>query len=407
MNTSDSKFFIVGADSYVNHISLRSFEKKLTLPVFFSGVMFFSLGLGANAIAFLFFWFLALASFFHRGFHSKNSVLVLFLIFCYLSYTHINSGAVITIKPPVKNFAFLAFGVLSIYLSFIIQSRESFERSVKLFLFAMLFEAIFVVIYTMLNFDHASGYGKIYHPVYGENVNSPMVSNNLAIGSSVCIWMLFDRIGRLRKLCLGGLILIALFCAVYLAGRTFFLIVTLSLILLALIKPKSFFSVKLLFSCLVFLVIAAFSYDLYSSYLEYLLYRFSNIGGSARFELFSDGFKGLVSNPFGGYSVDQNIEVTNWYHNLVLDTARLGGWPSLLTLLFMLLLTSATLIFKKEAGWGFGFYLYIISFVIMQQDVILEGNRRLFLIFVCSMFIILGGKFILRKKIFVRFSRKK
>jgi hypothetical protein len=121
-----------------------------------------------------------------------------------------------------------------------------------------------------------------------------------------------------------------------------------------------------------------------------LITRFNESGlSSSRFDLYILGLNSLLISPLGGFS-PKLIYDTNWFHNIWLDIARLGGWFSLgLLLISFLYLIKAFCYKRKHKKFGFAVWLCFIAQLIMLQDVVLEGNYRIFIVFYLSSITIL------------------
>lgn len=124
-------------------------------------------------------------------------------------------------------------------------------------------------------------------------------------------------------------------------------------------------------------------------YYDFALGRMGEGFESNRFKHWSHGIEIFMYYPFGGFTVDKSIEITNWYHNILLDTARVAG---LIPVFCYIVFTIASLFMfynsKKTTYKYFGFIMFVISFLIMQQDVVFEGEYRMLIVLFLSAVII-------------------
>jgi len=131
-----------------------------------------------------------------------------------------------------------------------------------------------------------------------------------------------------------------------------------------------------------------------ASKLDFTINRFVNEGlHSLRFQHYLRGLEMFFLHPLGGFEVDTSIEDTKWYHNIFLDTARVAGWIPVLFFLAALLYTAKYLTYKnKSLDISLPFWVATTSFLIMQQDVVLEGGVRSLLVLFYSSYILIDSK---------------
>ena len=218
------------------------------------------------------------------------------------------------------------------------------------------------------------GYGAVYLPFSDVIVNSPMFSMSLVPISILIIYFLFEvKSGVLYKFLSLLVLLLAVFCGAFLGGRTYFLCLFIYLFFIVFCK----FTIKKIF-LVFFVVLIAFiflyvSKDLLASAFDLLSNRFSNGLESKRWMHYRHGFFEMLNNPLGGFSVDDNIENTKWFHNILIDAARLGGWISFVSIIIIFALPFEKAFVAREIF--FPFSLFCIAFLLMMQDVILEGHH--------------------------------
>jgi hypothetical protein len=88
-------------------------------------------------------------------------------------------------------------------------------------------------------------------------------------------------------------------------------------------------------------------------------------------------------HPFGGMTnrlADSSYQGT-WFHNVFMDNARLGGIIPVFALVFATVYILSS-IFKKVkiSHYMFYFVSFITAFLLMQQDVVVEGSPHLLII---------------------------
>jgi hypothetical protein len=127
---------------------------------------------------------------------------------------------------------------------------------------------------------------------------------------------------------------------------------------------------------------------------ETILTRILN-SGFKRLDLFNDAFSKFYRYPFGGFSPSGDLSNIQWYHNYFIDICRLCGFGGLILAATLSLYSFYWLIKNyprlKSREESFIIYIFMLAFGLMQQDVIIEGNPVLLLIFImCSIFLIEG-----------------
>lgn len=244
------------------------------------------------------------------------------------------------------------------------------------------------------------GRGLVFNPVTGSTTNSPLVSNNLALLTSMLIYFLFKINNVLLKTlvlaCVGSLA----FLGVFLGGRTYFIIISLAF-LYQLLFGKHYKKIKTLLTIIFLLMIFVLLFWEQATFLQekinYLGNRFEAgiTSGDVRFFLIADGFNQLLIHPLGGYEVDRSISSVRWFHNIFIDMGRLGGWiPVFLLVAFVVyvLLRSSTRFFVMRDTNRFFLMLFFLSFLLLQQDIGIEGDYRVLIVMVLTGLLLIRHK---------------
>ena len=128
------------------------------------------------------------------------------------------------------------------------------------------------------------------------------------------------------------------------------------------------------------IVIISFIFIHFNTGVEHLaiFHKFKNNGlESKRFDFYWQALHDIPLHPFGMSKVDQSIEHISWFHNIILDTGRVGGLiPMFLSIILLLLPLKALLQRKRHLGKAFIVCMLLATFLLMQQDVIIEGDGQ-------------------------------
>ncbi|EQA1643356.1 hypothetical protein L7P64_RS02170 [Enterobacter hormaechei] len=249
---------------------------------------------------------------------------------------------------------------------------------IQAYIVGMFFKSFITVLYSYINGGEMYGYGMLLDPLSGTIVNSPAYVALLSITFAFCYTSLFSRCSGLSNKTNIFILAISLLLAIYLGGRAFFIIILLTMALNFVAfksSRKLSFIILLAFIFLAFMIVLFFSQVLQDK-MNFLFLRFTNSGlESPRFLLWKDALTKIPNYPFGGFSVDTSLEFTYWYHNLWLDTARLGGWSALglLVIINIIIALISLIAFKKNSYVKHMFVIQTICLAVMAQEVILEG----------------------------------
>lgn len=265
------------------------------------------------------------------------------------------------------------------------------------FLFGIFLDSFAIVVYSFMTDPILYGYGKVISPFTENEGNSPAVSNMLALSFSYFYFLvLFPKKAIYIKFLSLCIILLSFISAIFLGGRTFFILAILTIVIhlfsnLSVKKIILFFLIAAISSIGLFY---AFSTNEYLSYYFDLTFnRFDNGLKSNRFAHYSHGLEMLWQYPFGGFEVNTSIEDTSWYHNIFFDTARVAGWIPITFFIISILYTSKFLFYKnKIKSFILPLSVGIVTFFVMQQDVVLEGGHRSIIVLFFVSLLLLNSK---------------
>ncbi len=214
--------------------------------------------------------------------------------------------------------------------------------------------------------DIEFGYGRVYDPFIQQVVLSPKIAL-LAVAGYLVILSCGDIANKYKLFSAFILCLIVL----YLQSRAAFFIFVLFIPFLGI--GKKYFAAL----AIVLLIALPFYYDNLLPYIDGTRLVSAGIE-SKRYMHWSDGALKFIEYPMGGFSVNSSIENVNFFHNIILDSARINGIYSTFFLLTVFFLIVKISLYNKKGVFAIG----IIA--LMFQDVVIEGNFLLFI----SMFIV-------------------
>lgn len=214
--------------------------------------------------------------------------------------------------------------------------------------------------------DIEFGYGRVYDPFIQQVVLSPKIAL-LAVAGHLVI-LSCGNINNKYKI-FSALILCLV--VIYLQSRAAFFIFVLFIPFLG-INKKYFLALAI-----VLLIALPVYYDNLLPYIDGSRLVSAGIE-SKRYMHWSDGVLKFIDYPMGGFSVNPSIENVNFFHSIILDSARINGIYSTFFLLIVFFLIVKISFYNKKG-------VFIIGIIaLMFQDVVIEGNFLLFI----SMFII-------------------
>ncbi|WP_222860673.1 hypothetical protein [Vibrio cholerae] len=294
------------------------------------------------------------------------ALLLIFIISFYLiGWDNIGDESI------VERFSFLLFTVFTLsILSLRVRQREKL-RIIKAFIYGMFCYSLPIVLISLTKGGY--GYGSLYNPWTQMEMNSPSVSNDLALIASYMILFGSSK-QRILHLFLLSLVIIS---GVYVGGRTFIFVVVVCLFLSCYtnLRAKQLVLVfPMIITSVIFVFITGLDKVLFSRFYEMGL-------ESARFDLIIQALIYIPSYPYGGFEPSVYSYDGEWFHNFYLDTASTSGWYPLSVSIFFTAFIAKVVFRHYKVSFLF-FFLTIV--LIMSQDVIMEGNLKPFLLFIFS-----------------------
>ncbi|MBC99004.1 MAG: hypothetical protein CME63_14775 [Halobacteriovoraceae bacterium] len=352
-------------------------------------VTFFTLGFNhiliyAPAIAFL------LSFIIYDGQQIKLNIKPRYLALLSLSVTYLGVcyfSEYYTFSEPYKPFIKIVVGlVLLTYSTISLTKKDNITLLIAYFI-GVLLNVGAIMVFNI--FIQRGGYGAL-RSVFTEGVeNSPIFSNLIALCVAFFIpFAIFFKKKWIYLLTYSVLLLIYIYFGIFLKAKAFVIILGLALILFPLVFEAKAFNKKIYI--LIYLTIGSFFFLLIENTKigHALIYRFENFSGT-RIELLKDGFIKLKSYPLGGFSPNQSIVKLPWFHNIFLDTARLSGFFGLPLFLLIISFTLYSSPFPKKNFNKLPMWTWLFSFILMQQEVIIEGSHILLFIFLMSSFLMI------------------
>ena len=327
---------------------------------------------------------------------SKSYLILTFLMIFSIAPLYIIGYTDLQINSPIKSIVVMFFAVFVGGYFLQNQSQLLQYQLISLYIIGLGLESLAITAYSYLNGSGQYGYGLLYNPFSGHLINSPGVSNTLTLLSSLLIYFVFKSNYLILKFISLLMFFVTLFFAVFLGGRTFFIIVFLSFIFILIftIKAKYILNIiSLLFLVFLFILLIVSNVEGLSHYIDFTIGRMAQGFESVRFQHYAHGLNELFYYPFGGFSVDKNIENTHYFHNVFLDNARLAGWLPIASLLTMVIYILSSILNKRKEYFLFGIVIFFTSFLLIQQDVIIEGNYRILVVMYFSGILLLNTKY--------------
>lgn len=378
-------------------LTLKSSELKL---IFLCCAFFF---LGMHLVYYAAFLFLLAADKIINistvaRYHIKD-LFALLLSIAFLCVVYINGYPNMHIDKSYLPLVLLTLTTLIFFICYSKGAELSF-RILQSYTMGMFVKSLLTVLYSLWHGGESYGYGMLLDPLSGQIVNSPAYVALLSISFAFFYSSIFSGCSLSTKKINIAVCAFSFLLAIYLGGRSFFVVVLFTIMLnFILFKSSRRPSFVLFLAIMAVMFIIAISISpVLQDKINFILLRFTNSGlESPRFLLWQDAINKLPEYPFGGFSVDTMIEYTYWYHNLWFDTARLGGWLGLclLVLLNIYFLTYGLVIRKNNIYSKHMLIVHLLSLAVMSQEVILEGVLEVF------------GIYLLSGLMLVRFSREK
>ena len=322
----------------------------------------------------------------------KNYFYFLVLIIYYIFFLFAIGAERMTLDHPWRTFAAILFSILATGLILYRQNYNTNMALFSLYVFGLLCDSLLTIVYSAMQGD-MYGYGRLISPFNEEDFNSPGISNLLGLCFSFFYYIVIHKTdtSTLVRLFSAVVLFASVIAGIFLGGRTFFLICGLTVIFFMIFR-SSIHTIILVVVCSILmtaiLYISIQNYEPFFRDYEFIKLRFQEGLESGRFELYSQGLDALLIYPLGGSHAIGN----KWFFNLFLDTARVAGWlPLILFILSMVPMLKAFYSKRKAPDSIILWWVFFLTLVVMSQEVIIEGNPRVFTLFYISAAIILTG----------------
>ncbi|CAH6889196.1 conserved membrane hypothetical protein [Vibrio chagasii] len=224
------------------------------------------------------------------------------------------------------------------------------------------------------------GYGRLFNPIHNVETISPKIA--LSVLAPLIAYCLLTQPSRASIMVILSL---SIYAFVFVQSR---ISIVISLLILFSMFAHEFYNVKpskkIIFVFCFFIISGLIINYSYLSF-DFSENRLISSGlESRRFLHWKDGLNKMFDYPFGGFKVDPSIEHVNYFHNIVIDSARVYGWFAIL--LIVIIFTSQIYVIYKYNVKNILRFLFVFIFLtlIMMQDVVIEGN---FLLLALSLFI--------------------
>jgi hypothetical protein len=316
-----------------------------------------------------------------------NVPLLLFLILSilYFSTTFFPGHVYMTLEKPVSTFAQCIFYVLAIFMT--IGSENSSKVRVQLlftFMSGLFFYSITVIAYSYLKNPVFYGYKYLFNQYAKSSNSSTTFSNNVALTFVGGITGILHFKGGLIRFSFLLMMILSLLSVFFVSGRTFIFVVIVFLFLFCLFQNSLKYT---LYSLALFLLVILSSYLLYHYVLpELIVEKFDRSmirrlpslwsENNPRFKLWKEGFFRIFQYPSGGYTpmtVNQY-----WFHNIWLDTARVGGVLPLGLFFSLNAFTAYFLVIHRKNIKNVSILLLAVaSLMILGQDLVIESPNRI------------------------------
>jgi hypothetical protein len=318
----------------------------------------------------------------------KNYIILTLLMILSLVPVYLLGVDRLTLDEPLLRGFILIGSLLLMGFSFQYQQQHVQYKMLLWMLFGKGIWALTITMYSYVQDPIIYGYGALLDPFNSIEMNSPAVSNALALFYVTLLYLVHNIKNNFKKKALTLMLIVIILCAIYLGGRTFFVIIFLAHAMFLISFRKLINKTKALFYLILATLLIwylAINIDSLSVILETSMDRFEKKGvSSVRFDLLVYGLSTFWEYPFGGMmtALSDSGYGGVWFHNVFLDNARLGGYIPTFSLFFtVLFILTSVGIKRKTEYFRFYFLLFITVLLLMQQEVIIEGSSYLLVLF--------------------------
>lgn len=285
-----------------------------------------------------------------------------------------------TLDNPILSMSSVMFGIVIFGLIGHTLSVDKMRGMVVFLVLGVGGEALTSILYSYYMDPILYGYGLLYNPIMDREINSPGAALKVSLLASMFMWFFFEKKRIFIKLFfLIGIIILSIFAA-WLASRAYFVVVIIAFIIAFVLLINIKRALNALVVLLIAIFITPFTLDVLDISIFNQLNRLEGGLESARFLLWKDGFNKLLSHPFGGFSVDQEIDPVDWFHNIFIDAGRLAGWLPIFGLFLFLNYVFYLFLLNRNKHTFFAGFVFVVTFVLAQQDVVVEAMIRFIII---------------------------
>lgn len=315
-----------------------------------------------------------------KAMFNYESLLLLLLMIIFITSFLFKVDDLFLPNPILTITKYVVILVMLFYISFFMSIEEKLFFF-KVFCLSMMINGLIIIYYSYflsITTNAYFGYGRLFNPIHNVETVSPKIA--LSIVAPLTAYCLLIKNNRIVPIILISL---SIYAFLFVQSRTslivsvFVAIALLFDIYRGLTTPKKTY-VMIFLAFVVSINTAIYFIGNSERSFEPSENRLINSGfESKRFLHWMDGLNKFFEYPMGGFSVDQNIEHVNYFHNILIDSARIYGWAAALVLVFILFIQFYILLKYKIDNYYNLLIVLLLLNLIMMQDVVIEGNYLL------------------------------
>lgn len=312
-----------------------------------------------------------------------ESILVLLLAIVFVISFAFKTDALFLSNPLLSITKYIVILSMMFYFAFFISVEER-RFFFAAFCLSMVINGLIIIYYSyFLSLTTSSyfGYGRLFNPIHNVDTISPKIA--LSILAPLMAYCLLVRPNRAMLILI---LTLSLYAFVFVQSR---ISIVMSVILLTTLLYYEYIkfkiSTKILLAFSFLIIVSGFMLDYSYTSFDFSDNRLVSSGlESKRFLHWKDGLNKIIDHPFGGFKVDPSIEHVNYFHNIIIDSARIYGWFAII-LIVSIFTTQIYIIYKYNKHNIIRLvFVFVVLTLIMMQDVVIEGN---FLLLALSLFI--------------------
>ncbi|MCR9358787.1 O-antigen ligase family protein, partial [Vibrio alginolyticus] len=273
-----------------------------------------------------------------------GSILVLLLAIVFVMSFAFKADALFLPNPLLSITKYIVILSMMFYFAFF-TSVEERRFFFTVFCLSMIINGLIIIYYSyFLSLTTSSyfGYGRLFNPIHNVDTISPKIA--LSILAPLISYCLLSQPNRVALILI---LTLSIYAFVFVQSRisiVISVIIFLTLLYYEYSKLKPSIKILLAFSCLI--IISGFMLDYNYTSFDFSDNRLVSSGlESKRFLHWKDGLNKIIDHPFGGFKVDPNIEHVNYFHNIIIDSARIYGWFAIF-LIVSIFTTQVYIIYK-------------------------------------------------------------